>query len=409
MAAPAGADDYAGTVGEIVDTLEDDPILVHERMGAGDTAGAKRRLAELAAGLPFDTYVALVNVPQEVKEQTDDPSGYLIQVLHNQLRRPGLYVVQTSDGTLEVEAWGVDVDGTTLSLMSSDNSRLVNERLTDTHGDRIRALSPPVAAEIALRSADDPPPESGADSYATMSGDEVEELAQIPHAYVSTAELVGPAPDSRTGFVWMAATTIGLLVLLVGQQTLRNAWPRRRRDPKQSKPRAQAVEISIDDVRTRAGHELTELVQDLARAPADVPHPEYAQQAMLARDASEHVRDSDDLADVVGALVLARSGRRDVVRACESADSEAYRCCYFNPLHGESATQVGWQFGDAELRVPVCVACEQKQESGRTPDVLVVPDGRRKRPYYERDDVWARTGFGSVADDLGDLVLESMR
>ncbi|MGH3357264.1 MAG: hypothetical protein ACRDO7_00580 [Nocardioidaceae bacterium] len=394
---------------EIVEALEDDPILVHETMGAGDTAGTKERLADLTADLPFDTYVALVNTPQEVIAQTDDPSGYLIQVLHNRLRRPGLYVVQALDGTLEVEAWGVDVDGTTVSLRSSDNARLVNEQLVDTHGERIRTLPPPVAAEIALRSADDPPSEPGSESYATLSDDEVDEIAQLPNAYVSTAQIVGPAPDSRTGFLWMIATTTGLLVLLAGQQTLRRAWPRRQHNPKPSKPREQPVEVSIDDVRARAGRELTELARELARAPADVPHPAYAQQAMLARDAAEHVHDSSDLADVAGSLVLARSGRRDVVRASAPERSEAYRCCYFNPLHGESATQIGWDFGDAQLSVPVCVECERRQESGRTPDLLVVPDGRRERPYYERDDVWARTGFGSIADDLGNLVLESLR
>ncbi|UPK76116.1 hypothetical protein MU582_05590 [Nocardioidaceae bacterium SCSIO 66511] len=410
MPAPAGADDSAKTVADLVRSLEDDPILVHETMGAGDTAAMKQRLSDLAADLPFDTYVALVNAPQEIEEKTDDPSGQLIQVLHNRLDRPGLYVVQARDGTLEVEAWGVDVDSTSVYLMSAGNTRLVSDRLADLHGDRIRAPSPPLAAEIALRSADDPRSEADPDTYATMSEDEVDELAKLPHAYVSTTEVVTPAPGSRTGFVWMAATAIGVFVLLIGQQTLRSAWPRRRVDPKPAKPTAEpAAAISIDDVRAQAGRELTELAQDLARAPAELPHPEHAQQAMLARDAAEHVHDSDDLADVVGALVLARSGRRDVVRATESQPPGAYRCCYFNPIHGESTAEVGWQFGDARLRVPVCAECARRQKSGGTPDVLVVASGRRERPYYERDDVWARTGFGSIADDLGDLVLESIR
>ena len=30
---------------------------------------------------------------------------------------------------------------------------------------------------------------------------------------------------------------------------------------------------------------------------------------------------------------------------------------------------------------------------------------RGERPYFEGDDVWARTGFGSLADDLASQVM----
>jgi hypothetical protein len=35
----------------------------------------------------------------------------------------------------------------------------------------------------------------------------------------------------------------------------------------------------------------------------------------------------------------------------------------------------------------------------------MVPHGRHRRPYYEADDVWARTGFGALVDDFAAQVV----
>ena len=410
ITAPVAADDSADTVNKVADELRDDPILIHEVMGAGDTAGMEKRLTDLAADLPYDTYVALVNAPPDIAQKTDNPSEYLLQLLHRRLDRPGLYIVQTTKGSVAVEAWGTDVDGTTLRLTASDNSRLIVDRLGELHGDDIRTLPAPVYAEVVLRSADDPPSEPGDDSYVTMSSDEVDEIADMPQAYVSTDTLVEPE-ESRTGFKWMVVVGSALFILLVVQQTLRRAWPGWRRGPKKAQEPAPTpkADVDVEKLRDRARRELTELATGLSQTPADMSNPEYVQQAMLARTAAEHLHDSDDVADVVGVLVLAYTGQRDLVRARTPEPPEPYRCCYFNPLHGEHTAQVGWQFGDATLHVPVCAACASAQKSGRTPDSLTVRRGRTERPYYERDDVWARTGFGSLTDELGDAVLEARR
>lgn len=404
---PADADEYAGTVDEIATALRADPVLVHETLGAGDTAGMEKRLADLAEDLPFDVYVALVNTPPEVMGKTDDTSEHLLQVLHNRLDRPGLYVVQTTDGISTLDAWGIDVDGTRLSLTAPYNARLVDSRLEELHSEDSYVVPPVVAAEVALRSADDPPPESGGDSYATMSQDEVDEIAHLPQTYQPRDDVVEDS-SSGSGFVWMVASTSGLLVLLAGQQTMRRAWPGWRRR-KRIVNGADVPSVDIEAVRALAGQELTLLADELAQAPADVPHAEHAQQAMLASDAAEHALGSDDASDVVGALVLARTGRRDVTRAGTRKRLEPYRCCYFNPLHGQSTSHIGWRFGDATLQIPVCDECEDAHDNGWHPVVLTVPDGRGIRPYYERDDVWSQTGFGSLTDEFGGLVLEALR
>ena len=408
--APASAEEYVSSVDEIASALRQDPILVHETLGAGRTASLHDQLTELAAEVPVDVYVALVNTPPSVAEDADDTSGYLIQALHNRLEKPGLYVVATPDGALAVETFGIDADSTVLSLMVSDNVNLVHARIREAHGLDEGGATLALTAEIALRTAADQQPEAGSDSYATMTNDEIDELASLPYAYQSEDDVVEPA-ESRTGFIWMVGATSGVVLLLLVQQTLRRAWPGwGRRAPAKPKRRTQSAPTDdIETVRGRAGRELTRLATALSRAPAEVPHQEHLQQAMLARTAAEHVHGSEEMADVVGALVLARTGLRDVERASMPESGEPYRCCYFNPLHGKSTTTVGWQFGDAMLRVPACDRCAGAHKRGHAPDSLTVLDGHRERPYYERDDVWARTGFGSLSDEFGGAALEALR
>lgn len=67
-----------------------------------------------------------------------------------------------------------------------------------------------------------------------------------------------------------------------------------------------------DDVAALAREELTALTDALAAAPPVPSAP--GRSALAARVAAESLVDAPDVADVVGALVLARTGRRDLAR-----------------------------------------------------------------------------------------------
>ena len=56
-------------------------------------------------------------------------------------------------------------------------------------------------------------------------------------------------------------------------------------------------------------------------------------------------------------------------------------------------------------QIVTCVACGTAAVHDGTPRFLRLPHRRGTAPYWERGDVWARTGFGAITDDLARDVL----
>ncbi len=114
---------------------------------------------------------------------------------------------------------------------------------------------------------------------------------------------------------------------------------------------------------------------------------------------------SEDLVDVVGAMVLLDQARREydaaVAVAADRKVDVVRELCAFNPLHGRSSgrpTQV--QADRATLTLPLCAECRQALKRGKAPASLPGDDG----PYWHGDDLWARTFFGNLDDDLAAAV-----
>ena len=66
-----------------------------------------------------------------------------------------------------------------------------------------------------------------------------------------------------------------------------------------------------------------------------------AGRALTARDAVEQLLDSSDVADMVGAQVMARAGSRDLARG-RRGKGEALRTCFFDPRHPEATSTARW-------------------------------------------------------------------
>ena len=64
-----------------------------------------------------------------------------------------------------------------------------------------------------------------------------------------------------------------------------------------------------------------------------------------------------------------------------------------------------WRLGDGYVEVPCCEPCGAAVVHDGTPQLLRLQSARGLRPYWERDDVWARTGYGSTSDFLARDVL----
>lgn len=388
---------YPDTVDALEDALRQQHVIVQETQGSGDTDGAYDRISRLVERLPFAAYVALVDAPDDV-DAGIGAGRFLATALSRRIGEPGLYVVETPNAVMGVRMVGTDWDETLFSLQSSTD----RDAVTRASGDAI--LAPSVEVESVLQTALGPAQSDG-DDYDEVSLPEsvVEELGERDRS-LEPYERPGLEDDDPpepwgTGKRWMVGTAVGAGLLAVLLQSLWG-WPgwRRRKGDRPTAPASTPAVPAIEQRREEATAQLTALAESL---PA-VPVGERLDRATLAREAAEPLLRSDDLLDVTGALVLARSGRREVAIALGRARAP-YRVCFFDPDHATGSQQAAWRFGDTDVEVPVCRSCRKAIAAGRTPETLRVPHRGRLRPYYEGDSVWAETGFGSLTSDLGDL------
>ncbi|WP_026876868.1 hypothetical protein [Jiangella gansuensis] len=157
--------------------------------------------------------------------------------------------------------------------------------------------------------------------------------------------------------------------------------------------------FSPDDVRRQATELLNRLADELSRTnPAEVDADLY-ERAGLARSEAERVLDSERLTDVVGALVLARTGLDDL-RVAAGRSQIRYQPCFFNPMHDQATRQVAYTLGAGTVSVPVCRHCQADIRRGGHHLDAVPSDTSPGEPYFLGDDEWAVTGYGALVEDL---------
>ena len=169
---------------------------------------------------------------------------------------------------------------------------------------------------------------------------------------------------------------------------------RRRRQPPPAAPAAPAAGAPALDpraLRDQARAKLAAVSGALASAdaPPAAAFDAYAAASKLLEDADE-----DDSLGHLGALELAR-------RADAALRGRPHTPCFFDPCHGAAKTRTRWRLGGEEADIPACRSCARRVAKGRPP--LALQDGGR--PYFERDTLWARTGFGALDDDVAARVL----
>jgi hypothetical protein len=391
---------YPDDVASLAEALQVDHVIVQEARGSGDAAGAMERISRLVDRLPFAAYVAVVDAPPDVDAGVES-SRFLATALSRRIGKPGLYVVSASGNPIGIRIVGTGWEQTLFSLQTYTDATAVER------GSGSAVLTPTVDVETVLQTALAAPPQSGGTDYETVSlpDDVVDELVERERD-LQPYDRPGFDDEERaepwsTGKRWMVGTAVGAGALAVLVQSVWG-WPgwRRRRvvASKPAKTRAAAAPPDLETVRAEADAELTALAEALPTMP---PGTSF-EQAALAREAAEPLLRSGDVLDVVGAWVLARAGRREVAVAAGRA-RKPYGVCFFDPRHAQATQTAEWRYGDAEVEVPVCSTCRRAVAAGRSPEALVVPHRGGLRPYYEGDTVWAHTGFGSLAGDLGDL------
>lgn len=390
------AEDFAATVDEIVAQLRKDPVLVEDIMSNGHTAEVKAALDAKADAAQVPVYVVLTRTPKDAASDRVDEE--LVSLLHARLGEDGVYYVATSQGHGSLEVWG-DIDPSTDNDAREFQSaqwaalaqiRDVVEQPKDYEGrvDPAKVAEAGVTLDIA-----------GQGSLPTSSQTLTEEQVDF---YNHQTWLEHPVNIDRVEppgveLIALIATAVSLVVAVVAYRLLQAVWAlgggvasrsgRGRTEPGPPRPEG------VDPERLRPQITRTMKLVD-RRLPSSKADPGRIDLAQHSRDAAVRLQDSDQVLDVVGALVLARTA----AHALSGSAAQLYRCCYLNPLHGEADQTTALGSG---LTVPVCARCHRHLETGQEPDALIEVRRRaRDLPYYVGDTVWAETGFGAIENEL---------
>jgi hypothetical protein len=359
-AAAAGADPWLAGLAR---RLRADPVYVSDSVSRAVSPGELSRLRAAVRAMPFATRVAILGgVPGNVDVPGLDLFD-LPDLLGGALDRSGLYVVADA-----ADAYSSALQMTAIGVRPAVPADEVEHAVADDVVQQTRVVA---RVRYALRVA--------ATGERPLEGAADRELAAQDAGYRDS--------DRTEGAVAIAsAVGGGLAVFLV----LTVRWWRRRPRRARRERVAPVVREPAADTAGRASEAVARLAAAIAAVaqPADAAFDLYSAAAKAEREARTPV-------DSLGALMLARDGQDAL------AGRPRRRRCFFDPRHPGDTTPTRWRLGHEEAEVPACASCERALHAGTVPDVL----GDRGRPYYERDTVWARTGFGAVDDELAAKVL----
>jgi hypothetical protein len=358
--APAQAQDRTEF---FVEQLKQAPVFVSDsitrRLDAADRAALERQVE----AMPFPTF--LVVAPSLSENYLSGPDR--LALLRDGLGEDGLYILSNDRGTdVEVSAFGVQPkmrarDITNATFWDFDRNDPTLEKLEYT---------------LALARGEPRMPRS--------------ERAKIP-PHEGGPELT-PYPglerdESSAGFGFAI-----LGMFLFGAALSATVLERRRRR-RRSRGHRHAGSLPAGDVRVRALQAHRRLAHEIERKqrPSERALDLEAAASMALDRMGKPV---DDL----GALILAERGR-------EALKGNERERCYFDPRHSGRATPTRWTTGRAAIEVPACKSCARSIAAGKVPDSLWDGD----RPYWQRESVWARTGFGALQRDLRRALAEDRR
>jgi hypothetical protein len=383
-ATAAGSQTPAERAKEIATALAKDPLYIDPVYSPALPEAQRTGVRAKAKALGYPVYTIVL--PLTPSDAFQGKESNVITLVADALRKPGLYVVVDGGGRFP---WYEAKD---LPQLDEDKLSPARERALDDTG------------------YDAGPTEVLTRFYELLAGPALPQ----PTRTTSTSSEGGSTADDESGTsggtiaLGIIASVVVLMVvlgLILGLR--RRGGPAASRKEKAfSIPPHVAATVAAERRRRLTAEttaELTKLGSDLAALPTVAGTGlRHQQLALDCHDAAGRVLDaSRDLVDVVGAMVLLDQGRReyDVAQALAAGRKPGVvqPLCAFNPLHGRASgrpTQV--DSDGATLALPLCADCRRALKSGKAPASLPGDDG----PYWHGDDLWARTFFGALTDDL---------
>lgn len=372
---------------EIATALAKDPLYIDPVYASGIPASLREPVRTKASALPYKVYTIILSLTPSDGFEGEERN--VLTLVMDALRRPGLYVVV--DGGQRFP-WYEAKDVPQLTEDQLSNAR--DHALDDTGYD---AGPTQVVARLYELLAGPPLPK-------------VERTTKNPIIPSRSNDNDSDSDESSSPVLGIVIAVIAILVALGLAIGLRRRTPSARREKAFVIPPHVAATVATERRRRLTKEttaELTQLGSDLAALPTVAGEGlQHQQTALDCHDAAGRVLDaSRDLVDVVGAMVLLDQGRReyDVAQAIAAGRKPVVvqALCAFNPLHGRASgkpTQV--ESDGTTLTLPLCADCRQALKGGKAPASLPGDDG----PYWHGDDLWARTFFGALGEDLAGAV-----
>ncbi|TDB89896.1 hypothetical protein E1264_06705 [Actinomadura sp. KC216] len=368
--------------------LAKDPLFVDPDVsGALDKAERARvRQAVQTTAKKIGTAVYVVVIPNPNDSESQGRDDAFLFALHDRSRRDGLYLMVSSHGRLESEAFQVprDYDFSPLDKDEPGSSRPADydrpyEGLAERIVQRLNGYAvAPSASPSTPRLYSSPDP-FGEENKLTPSDPEVK-------GPLLTGLLLA-GPPAAVLLYWAG---IGVLALV---RRGRPGGGRSGAGEVEKHPRAPR-KPGMRWLRRTASKELGRLRDLLATAEAergrDFAVSAYDAGQILYDDAKD---DADRAIDLAGAIVLARRGRAALTRNVASPPVP----CLVNPLHGDSTgrAHVPKLDGDGVLPkpCPLCGACQERERRGGLRRHHLMEIGGR--PHTAVPGVWRDTAWGA--------------
>ncbi|MFF5263905.1 hypothetical protein ACFY4C_33685 [Actinomadura viridis] len=381
----------------IASALRRSPIYVDPSLAEAVPPAKRSELLARIRRSPVPIFVIIVPL---VKGGTWDDPDQLATVVHDRLRQDGVYLTPDDfAGQLAARQWG----GTREVQANSRDAARVPFFQKD--------MKEATLADRLIRAVDLIAAGRGTAEYEKATA-HLRRRRPTPGSPTTDDDglPIGPLTAAGAG----VAAVAGLVVW---------RWRRGARVQREEHPLllpravlAAAERANADELREQAAHEVVTFGELLDRTDLDTARPGVHDALTRALDAYQAAGKVLDAArgvpDLAGVLVLVDRGRDALASARSLAEGgrevPPSPLCFFNPLHGDAVTTIGWRpLGQRDrLRVQTCRACASAVKAHRTPEVLTDRVDGRLVPYHEVEGgFWAETGYGQLRDDLVHRVL----
>lgn len=361
---------------ELVRALREDGVLIDTPYGRGDRDAWAERIRRARADSPHPVYVVLsYAVPGDGLPSKPQK---LVRALRNAGTGPGYYVVGDEYGTF--------VHSSDVPAAPAERALHAGNRVLDGLDESLTSVAR-AWFEVRLLGSDPPRvKELIAEARANPA------YFPVTEAYPDTASpppVITPVSSATAGVVVLAS------VLVAGR------WLRGRgRRVVSVEPVEVFMLVDLTDA-YRMQTRITELSGAIAQS---TPSEESAYvRSTRCAEAAARYADSSRPRDRLGVSLLAMAGLDEL------AGRTPHRPCVFNPLH-EADRVISRTVDDVRLeRAPCCAACLASVRGGRMAAVLRIPehDGGEPERFDATDDVWTRTAYGALSENLAEQVISS--